>query len=808
MNRSDQLRHRSTLPVRTTLGTTAALASLLAACSSGGGDGGGQQATFGSPTRSTSIALTRDERFAIVANREADSVTILRVTDDAGADFFAIVVEIPVGDEPRSVCLTPDDRLAFVSNGADATVSVIALQTGTVIATIPVGSEPRGVVSTPNGQVVYVAEHTAGTVSGIDVARLEVDRTIAVEGNPTGLAITNDLDGDDADEIVFVTQFFAEPVPGGPGEGFDDGRQGVVWSFAVGGGAASKIVLSPIANAGFAANRAAFCQEFNANVHNEIFCPDVDETDNTAPAIAADPQGAFPNQLHAAVLRNGRVYVPSIAAAPEPPVVFNVNVQSLVHVIDAQTDTQLAPLTVNLNAQVKLETQPATPQGSLVRLFLNDVVDVEANWPGDTFLFVSRGGNCVVRATLDANGAITLQAPNVVRYQTGNLPGGITINADGTRAYTCNEVGMSVTAIDLVNDVVLVRDVPTSDPPLPGSLTHRRLVGRLAFHTALGLPDQGAQGVAVRELVPLDHRNKASDNGWSSCASCHPDGLSDNVTWIFGTGPRSTVPLDAFFAKTNPLDQRISNWSAVMGSVTDFNNNARGVQGGQGFAGQPPPASIFQHGIVQGGSDSLDLMTEWVQVIRPYEQPDVADVGALLAGSDVFEANCAACHGGAKWSKSQVVYDNDPTFTSDPNAGGTPIDPGLLNAAAQVRSLTRPAIGGGTATLTYLNGVGTFDPTSPIELRGQGAASGNPALGGLGFNAPSVLDVAYHGPYLHDGSARTIEDVFTRHALAAGTIETQLTDTQRSNLATFLRAIDAQTPTFPSDTDAFLTDTP
>ena len=56
------------------------------------------------------------------------------------------------------------------------------------------------------------------------------------------------------------------------------------------------------------------------------------------------------------------------------------------------------------------------------------------------------------------------------------------------------------------------------------------------------------------------------------------------MTWIFAAGPRQTLPLDAFFAKDNPADQKLVLWTANRGSNTDFNNNSRGVQGGCGFA--------------------------------------------------------------------------------------------------------------------------------------------------------------------------------------------------------------------------------
>src|ERR1044071_10042202 len=89
----------------------------------------------------------------------------------------------------------------------------------------------------------------------------------------------------------------------------------------------------------------------------------------------------------------------------------------------------------------------------------------------------------------------------------------------------------------------------------PGSFEHAVLVGKLAFFTALGIPDNDVFGTPIRDFVPRNFRGKQSKDAWSSCGSCHPDGLADGVTWIFGTGPRQTKPLDGMFNKDTPLDQ-------------------------------------------------------------------------------------------------------------------------------------------------------------------------------------------------------------------------------------------------------------
>ena len=475
------------------------------------------------PGRSTTIALARQDTLVVVANRDSNTASVLRIRTPKKRDLQALLAEVPVGIEPRCVAIGPKDREAYVVNAVSGTVSVIAL-TGprlfTVIATIPVGTEPRGCATSPSRKLLFVANQTAGTVSVIDTRLRSVIETVNVGGRPTAVAVTNDGDKDDADETVFVTDFYAELIPNGLGEGFDDGKQGVVHFFgAVPPRTPARLTLSPIANVGFTGDRAQFCTQFNLagpnrdmTPANDTFCPDTNATDATAAVIAADPQGAFPNQLASLLIRGDRAYVPNIGAGPEPPVRFNVNVQALVHVFDTSERSEVSNLHVNLNEQIKAEVQPDPAEGSLARLFANDVVAIDANPAGTDFLIVSRGGNYVVRAGVDNAGKLTLNAPNVVRWQTGNLPDGVAITRDGSRAYVNNQANLSVTAINLMASTVLARDISVGTPPEPGTFAHAVLVGKLAFHTALGVPDNGIFDMPIRDIEPIRFRNRASDN--------------------------------------------------------------------------------------------------------------------------------------------------------------------------------------------------------------------------------------------------------------------------------------------------------
>jgi DNA-binding beta-propeller fold protein YncE len=790
------------------------------------------------PTRSTTIALTSDETRLVVVNREANSLSIIQVKDANGNDVANKLAEIAVGQEPRCVAVHPTDRAAYVTNGITGTVSVVDLVQGREVQQIQVGTEPRGCALTPDGSLLYVANHTEGTVSILvtsDPLNPILDGAVQVGRNPTAIAITDQGPGNIT--TVFVTQIFAElnpdfidPTFDGNGEARDLGKQGVVLAFPAGNAnpPITKITLKPLADSGFDANRLGPPNNFCNTVppaQSNIFCPN--PNDLTDPINTNNPQGVFPNQLLSALIRDDRLYLPNIGAQPEPPEVFNVNVQALVYNVDVDSLAERTAEHVNLNQQIAVET--AAPPPSLDRTFGNDLVAIDGNGAGDKFLIVSRGSNQVFRATLDADGKLDIlnAAKSGVdcRLQTGNLPSGVAMRQDGTRGYANNEANFSVTSMRIDDGfcLTLQLDIASSTPPAPGSFEHAVLLGKIAFFTALGIPDNNIFGTPIRNIIPRNFKGKQSKDAWSSCGSCHPDGLADGVTWIFGTGPRQTKPLDGMFNKgTNMEDQGLLNWSSIRGSNTDFNNNSRGVQGGCGFAsdnfdpgqcfakgamtGANP--AVYDHGITQGASDALDVQTLWIfAAVRALNQPQPSN---LAAGAAVFAANCASCHGGAKWTKSEIFHRDNPAAIAQNMA---PLDPGVtrLAAAPPVTNLANEffSFTCNNLTIKYLEKVGTFDITNPLEIRDNAAAS--TAFGVNGFNVPSLLSINYHAPYLHRGQAQTLEDVFRLHGLEPDgqefppktTIQTQLTAAQRGDLLVFLKSIDGTTAHFRSEGDVF-----
>lgn len=133
-----------------------------------------EQAHKGMPTRDHEATAGGGEVWAI------DTVT------------DTVVAKVPVGKHPAHVVLTPDGRFAYVTNGAENSVSVVDTTARQVVATIPVGAYPHGIRISPDGKQAYVANLKGGTVSVIDIeARKEVTQIPAGKG-PAQVGFTPD----------------------------------------------------------------------------------------------------------------------------------------------------------------------------------------------------------------------------------------------------------------------------------------------------------------------------------------------------------------------------------------------------------------------------------------------------------------------------------------------------------------------------------------------------------------------------------------------------------------------------------------
>ena len=82
------------------------------------------------------------------------------------------------GPVPKSVAVTPDDRLLLVSNWCGFDVSVIDLQTDETLAEIEVGRYPRGIAVTSEGSTAYVAVTGSTDIAVIDLSAVSSGGTL------------------------------------------------------------------------------------------------------------------------------------------------------------------------------------------------------------------------------------------------------------------------------------------------------------------------------------------------------------------------------------------------------------------------------------------------------------------------------------------------------------------------------------------------------------------------------------------------------------------------------------------------------
>ena len=717
-----------------------------------------RHAGFGAPTSSQPLALSADGELLAVANTDTDSVSFF----DTSRGTPRFIDEVPVGREPGGVALAPDGSEAYVANTLDGTVSVLKL-TGNrkkvrVHKVIQVGTEPYGVAVTPNGDHVYITNARSNSVSVINARNNHVVDTIEDVGiEPRGLAITNS--GDDEDEIVYVTQFLSLPLPGKV-DGADDAKAGYVTRISTKTNTViDQIALAPIADTGFKAAGDALARI--APGANFVFTT-----------------GAYPNQLNNIAIKGGFAYVPNTGASPNGPVRFNVNTQSLLNVIDRAAGAD-AHRTINMHQAVASQTNTA-------RRFITQPWAMAFKHASNEGYVVSAASNIVVKVAVDPDtgAAAVLSDPldptRVLQIATGSNPRGIVVNENDTRAYVMNAVSRDVTVIDLTGSrESVIATVQSAPLPLPGTPEDKIHIGKELYNTSIGVFDPATPGGA-----PIVGRMSAA--GWGACASCHPNGLSDNVVWIFAAGPRRTVPQHTDFDQTDPArqTQRALNWSAIFDEEEDFELNIRGVSGGQGLivladgVTQDPDVLAFlpranggRNQLKVRGVGAWDALKAFVQFgIRAPLSPAHSDDPAVIAGRQVFaSAGCASCHGGPQWTSSRIEYTPPP-------------------AAAQIVN---------AQLIDQLRKVGTFDSAAFNEVRATAA----PPLGGDGFSPASLLSIsAFPQTFLHNGAVNSLDSVLdnvTHRSAGTGGVDTLSSPADRENLVRFLLSIDAHTVPFP-----------
>ncbi|HCK53714.1 MAG TPA: hypothetical protein DIC23_10900 [Planctomycetaceae bacterium] len=473
----------------------------------------------------------------------------------------------------------------FVANTPADTVDVIDASTRKIHARIPVGVDPVGLAMRPDGKELWVANHVSDSVSVIDT---DFD-------SPTYFQVVATVQ--DFDPTTRATRF-DEPV----GIAFANNQKAYVALSSE-----NAIAVVNVTNRRITRRLTITAQDPRAITvrGNRLYVIPFESNNKTQLSGGAKPLDGklktFDAYQHSIRVNNvlSLGHVVDIIKHPRVPdrdlYVFDTRTDKLVKTVDT-LGTLLYGITADSKGRVYIAQADArndangksgTKKHGLKELenraFLNQVtrvtfrdgtpqkpkfIDLEPLPPrhpeagqalatpygiqvsdDDTTLFVSAAGS-------DKLFTIDVETSQVLgRVQVDAVPRGISLEStdDGkaTRAWVLNAVANTVSLVDVHDPTSLevVETIRLEDPTDPEIKS-----GRIAFNTAA-----------------------ASTTGTYSCASCHPDGHTDQLLWVLNTPivtggnqimPRSTMPIRGL-RDTEPY-----HWDGIPGDPYGGNNSA------------------------------------------------------------------------------------------------------------------------------------------------------------------------------------------------------------------------------------------
>ena len=318
------------------------------------------------------------------------------------------------------------------------------------------------------------------------------------------------------------------------------------------------------------------------------------------------------------------------------------------------------------------------------------------------YLFVGLQGNNQI-AVLSRNTVDGSINGSVSKLASGLAPRGLLFDAATEQLFVKNFTERTVSNIDLSRFLTgnLVNPVITTTNTVGREkLTAQELKGKQLFYNA-------AHGLEEETEVT----GRTSAEGYLSCASCHIEGNQDNRVYDFtgrGEGLRNNISL------VGRMGTRFGNahWSGNFDEIQDFENDirhnflGRGLMTDDEFAATAEPLGAPKAGY----SEELDALAAYVESLGKASLPRSPHRNYLgeftaqgFAGQKVFQdLGCDSCHQGKAFTDGA------------------------------------------------LHNVGTLREYSGKRL------SGNLP----GIITPTLLGLFNTAPYLHDGSAANLEEVF------------------------------------------------
>jgi YVTN family beta-propeller protein len=626
----------------------------------------------------------------------------------------------PVGDASgttvsSTLALTKDDRHLWVVNPDEDSVSVIDTKTRLLVDEIPLGTAPPAVDPTTKrfepkvlpralaivgDAKVYVAGESANRVFVVDATKHTVLSSIAVPAAPVSVAAAPD------GSAVYVVSHEAAVVTQ-----IDPRTDTVVnslpvtqhpWGASVSQDGKTLFVTHILLEPGVSVINAK-----TLSLEEKV-------------AFADQPQGSDPRVPNG--VARGLYGVTPVPTTGEVWVAHMLlGTKTAQPALDFETTAfpTISTLTADGSAAGRrLLFQPSAVPGA-VGSFSDSI-------SGPHAIAFTPDGKLALMANAQSEDVMLFDVATgfeagLVRPLPSALLEGIVVDHTGKLAYVegRNTHDVTVLAIDEANTITPA--AVDGDPierigkdPMPAQLRQ----GQRLFYTANS------------SAFPI------TSNFWMSCSTCHIEGGSDAVTWLFAQGPRDTPsnaggPINTGFlfrqALRNDVDQYDEVIQTEMGGTYDLDQDME--------------------------KPALDALAAFVNYAIPFPQnPNLAPAGVLTAsqkrGQATFATECASCHKG--------------DYLTDSGDGNASLS---FSGTILLHDI-------GTCVTT-----GAFPDQTDTDLIGNVHAA-------CMFDTPTLRGIFATPPYLHDGSAATLADAVDRIPFASG-----LSAAEKADLVAYLETL-------------------
>lgn len=542
----------------------------------------------------SSLAYVADEDGRALRTIDVDKGVELTVTKLEGSPAQVLVL----GDGRVAVSLRDKNRVQVLEPTAYASAPLESR------CSIPVPTEPLGLAATPDDRRLLVTSAWDHTLTVLDTATMKTSFDVKLPREPRAVVVDDDGERAFVAHVVGAKMSVVDLV----NDKHDVRELDLRVKKNVNGRETAKLREGC---QGFALAKAVDAKKVEK------------ETDPPKTQLAERPLGkdkAPVAKTPTPAKPRGRIFAPMVTVDPGDALVRSQAYYGdvfdgvpkeapIVSVIDADAERPLTKSVMSLGtrlAQECLLPRSATVRGSSGSLFVTCL-----------------GIDAVVE--LDTRGLDPARLERR-RWTVPSGPTGIAIDDRAGRAVVWSQFDSQVSVIDLTaaSEDTAVKYARLT--PL-GATTAEFQLGRRIFHAT-------------------DDRRISSDG--TACASCHPDGREDMMTWSTPDGPRQTLMLAGRTEATAPY-----GWLGKHDNLKTYVTNTFTRLGGSGMTGA-----------------DLEGLVAYLDGMRGpnLEGAPVVHKGELLArGKELFfdeQQGCATCHVGGPGT-DKVHHDVGSKATAD-----------------------------------------------------------------------------------------------------------------------------------------------